>query len=43
MRKKKLIPRHSTSKIDDLMKNFKKINTFIGVDELLRVVNELYL
>lgn len=43
MRKKKLIPRHSTSKIDDLMKNFKKINTFIDVDELIRVVNELYL
>lgn len=25
------------------MKNFKKINTFIDVDELIRVVNQLYL
>ena len=43
MRRKKLVPKDSTSKIDDLMKNFKKIDTFINVDDLISCVNEVYI
>lgn len=43
LKKKKLIPKACTSKIDELMKNFKDIKTYIDVDDVIGCVNEVYL
>lgn len=42
IRKKKLTRLGSTSKLDNLLKNFKTIKTYIDVDDLIECVNEQY-
>lgn len=42
IRRKKLTRMGSTSKLDNLLKNFKTIKTYIDVDDLIECVNEQF-
>lgn len=42
LKKKKLLPKTSTSKIDELMKKFRTIKTYVNVADVLNIVHELY-
>ena len=43
LHKKKLIPKDHSSKINDIMKNFQSIHTYINVDHLIECINQLHI
>ena len=42
MKRKKLVPKNHTSKINEIMKNFETIETFVNVEDLIDCINEIY-